>query len=165
MGTTTRTARPISAAQTNFINSLIEQRELSEEIWAAVVEVQSGEMTTRQASALIDVLKAQPWKAKAGAVAEDDLADEAGIYEVDGVVFQIKANRAKTNVYAMELVGTEYVYVGAIYKAKIKKTDRITVDRAIELSGMIGQCIRCSRVLTAEKSVRQSMGPVCIKKI
>jgi hypothetical protein len=165
MATATRTVRPISAPQTNFINSLIEQRELSEEIWAAVVEVQSGEMTTRQASALIDVLKAQPWKAKAGAVAEDDLADEAGIYEVDGLVFQIKANREKTNLYAMKLVDAEYVYVGAIYKAKIKKTDRITVDRAIELSGMIGQCIRCSRTLTAEKSVRQAMGPVCIKKI
>jgi len=165
MGTTARTARPATAPQVGFINKLVEQRELSEEIWAAVVEVQSGEMTTRQASALIDVLQAQPWKAKAGAVAEDDLADEAGIYEIDGVVFQIKANRAKTHFYAMKLVGTTYEYAGAIYKNNIKKTDRITVDRAIELSGMIGQCIRCSRVLTAEKSVRQSMGPVCIKKI
>ena len=163
MGTTT--TRPATGAQVNFINKLVEQREVAPEVWEAVVEVQSGEMTTRQASAVIDVLKAQPWKAKAGAVAENDLADEAGIYEVDGVVFQIKSNKAKTNLYAMELVDGVYVYAGAIYKNKIKKTDRITVERAVELSGLIGQCIRCSRTLTAEKSVRDAIGPVCIKKI
>jgi hypothetical protein len=160
----TTTTRPISAPQISFINSLMDQREVPVEL-AAEVAASMESWTTRQASAAIDALKSLPFKAKAGAVAEDDLADEAGIYEVDGVVFQIKANRSKKNVYAMKLVDTEYVYIGAIYKAKIKKTDRITVDRAIELSGMIGQCIRCSRVLTAEKSVRQSMGPVCIKKI
>lgn len=165
MGTTT--TRPISAPQISFINSLMDQREVPVELAAEIVATMDS-WTTRQASAAIDVLKSLSYKArtpKADAVAEDDLADEPGIYEIDGTVYQIKANRSKTNVYVMKLVDTEYVYVGAVYKAKLTKAHRITVERAIELSGLIGQCIRCSRVLTAEKSVRQSMGPVCIKKI
>lgn len=163
MGTTT-TTRPISAPQISFINSLMDQREVPVEL-AAEVAASMESWTTRQASAAIDALKALPFAAKAGAVAEDDLADEPGIYEIDGMVYQIKANRSKTNVYVMKLVDTEYVYVGAVYKAKLTKAHRITVERAIELSGLIGQCIRCSRTLTAEKSVRQAMGPVCITKI
>lgn len=162
MGTATATAKPASAKQVGFINSLVEQRELSEDVWAAVVEVQSGEMTTRQASALIDVLMAQPYK---GRPAVEEEADEPGIYEIDGVVFQVKWNRAKTNLYVMKLVDGVYEYAGAVYKNKITKSSRITVERAIELSGLIGQCIRCSRTLTREKSVRQGMGDWCLARI
>jgi len=164
MATATRTARPISPAQIKFVKSLLDQRDVPAELVQAMGDWEN-EFTTRNASTTIDLLKSLPWAPKADEAPADELADEPGMYEVDGTIFHVKSNRSKTNVYAMELVGDEYVYAGSIRKNKITKAHRITIERARELSGLRGQCIRCLRTLSDPKSIERSMGKWCSDRI
>lgn len=162
MGTAT-TTRPISGAQVSFINNLLDQRDVPVELAAEIVAGMDS-WTTRQASAAIDVLKSLPYKAQQQDTTVD-LADEPGLYEVDGVLFHVKSNRSKTNIYAMRLTDDGYEYAGAIRKNKIEKKHRITIERAVELSGARGQCIRCLRTLSDPKSIKRSMGKWCSDRI
>lgn len=99
-----------------------------------------------------------------------------GVYDVDNHVYVVKFNREKTRLYAKrlveiasdrltasdDLVKIEFVYEpGAIFN--IKPEQKMPLDRAEKLTIRYGRCIVCGRVLKAGKSVRQGIGPVCIK--
>jgi len=49
------------------------------------------------------------------------------------------------------------------WEGKVRWCDRLTLKQLIELSLSIGLCMSCGRALTAEESVKRSIGPVCIK--
>lgn len=99
-----------------------------------------------------------------------------GVYEVDNHVYVVKFNQAKTRLYAKrlveitgerltesdDLVKIEFVYdPGAIFN--VKPEHKMPLDRAEKLTIRYGRCIVCGRKLTAGKSVKQGIGPVCIK--
>lgn len=99
-----------------------------------------------------------------------------GVYEVNGQVYIVKPNRAKTGLYAKrlveiaserlnandDLVNIEFVYApGVIFDLKPKY--KMPLERAEALTIRYGRCIVCNRRLKAGKSVKQGIGPVCIK--
>ena len=105
-----------------------------------------------------------------------DPALTPGVYDVDGHVYVVKPNRAKTGLYANRLVeiagerlneentlvNIEFVYApGAIFD--IKPEQKMSLEDAKWLTIRYGRCIVCGRRLKAGKSVEQGIGPVCIK--
>lgn len=98
-----------------------------------------------------------------------------GVYDVNGHVFTVKFNQAKTRLYANqivespdrlnangELVDIDFVYApGAIFN--IKPEHRMAFEDAKVLTIRYGRCINCGRKLKAGKSVEQGIGPVCRK--
>lgn len=99
-----------------------------------------------------------------------------GVYDVDGHVYIVKANREKTRLYAKrlveiagerltesdELVKIDFVYdPGAIFN--VKPEQKMDFERAKALTIRYGRCINCGRHLTAGKSVERGIGPVCRK--
>lgn len=99
-----------------------------------------------------------------------------GVYEVNGQVYIVKPNRAKTGLYAKrlveiaserlnandDLVNIEFVYApGVIFD--LKPEYKMPLERAEALTIRYGRCIVCNRRLKAGKSVKQGIGPVCIK--
>jgi hypothetical protein len=99
-----------------------------------------------------------------------------GVYDVDGHVYVVKPNQAKTRLYAKRLVEIatdrlnaegdmvqiEFVYeAGAIFN--IKPSHKMSFDDAKMLTIRYGRCIVCNRRLKAGKSVEQGIGPVCRK--
>lgn len=107
---------------------------------------------------------------------EVDSALTPGVYDVDGHVYVVKPNQAKTRLYAKRLVEIatdrlnaegdmvqiEFVYEpGAIFT--IKPEHKMSYDDAKMLTIRYGRCIVCNRRLKAGKSVEQGIGPVCRK--
>jgi len=129
--------------------------------------------------------------AKPGAGDQSQLVP--GVYKLDGGIYVVKGNRdyiswrkwcrehgecprpAEARLYAKRLVesapriteaGTEIPFTleyakGVIYDLAV--TDRMPLAEAEELSTRYAKCIVCERTLKAAKSVRASIGPVCIK--
>jgi hypothetical protein len=99
-----------------------------------------------------------------------------GVYEVDGRIYVVKPNKTKTRLYAMRLVETQserftesgdLLKIGFKYEAgaifDVKPAHRMELERAQALTIRYGHCIVCGRELRAGKSVKQGMGPVCVK--
>lgn len=111
-----------------------------------------------------------------------------------GEIFKLQYNRASgdgRHLYAKQLVVTEgdwpdagmafelknipldhapdgkldWRYVGAISKAGVLPTWRVTREEAAAFGALYGVCIRCGRDLTAEVSIERAMGPVCAGKM
>lgn len=116
-----------------------------------------------------------------------------GVYKLEGEIYVVKGNRdyiswrkfcrehgesprpSEARLYAKRLVesarritesGTEIPFTleyakGVIYDLAL--SDRMPLAEAEELSTRYAKCIVCERTLKAAKSVRASIGPVCIK--
>jgi len=102
----------------------------------------------------------------------------AGIYRVDGRVYQVKPNREGTRVYAKRLVeigGTRVTDAGTFanidfrYEAgaifRIRPEHRVSPQEAAELSVRYGRCMMCGRMLRAAQSVTRAIGPVCWERM
>lgn len=175
-----------SDKQVSFLTSLIEGRQVPTEHEAAVemlrLRAEGGTLSKQEASDAINWFKGLPYKISATpAGAPVFPVTEPGVYETpEGKIYQVKWNRGKTNLYAKVLTMTsgeaarltatgatvkaEYVYeAGAI--RKISATDRITGERAEELSIVFSNCIVCGRHLKAADSVKAGIGPVCRGKV
>jgi hypothetical protein len=104
-------------------------------------------------------------------------APTPGIYSLDGVIYLVKQNKAKTNVYAKRLVPSaermnengdavrfDFEYEqGAINR--LSAANKMPFEEAQALSIKYGRCLNCNRVLTAGSSVYAGIGPVCAKKM
>lgn len=141
--------------QMNFIMNLIAAREVPEDIQ----NVELNSLTSYQASALIDRLKAAPMKSK-------ELAHQ-GYYRVDGRFYTVC--KGKTGgTYAKMLVrhgqrgSWEYVK-GMVYH--LKPENRVTLDEARTFGKLHGFCLICGRTLTDPKSVEAGIGPVCATRV
>lgn len=154
--TTTIDTRPVSEAQANLIDRLLVQRQVPEETVESLEDFRNA-LTVTEARYAIDHLFELPFRA------HPERADEPGMYEHDGRVYQIVRARAG-HVYAKHLTEDGWDYAAGAMNF-LHKSDRITAERAFELSELRGQCIRCLRTLTAAQSVKRSIGPVCITKI
>jgi hypothetical protein len=184
------TARPNgpSEKQINFVLKLAGERrddaigsDGEERIENVVARIENG-ATKQQVSQWISHLLRMPVDAREVQVPtqresrEVDPALTPGVYDVDGHVYVVKPNRAKTGLYANRLVeiagerlneentlvNIEFVYApGAIFD--IKPEQKMSLEDAKWLTIRYGRCIVCGRRLKAGKSVEQGIGPVCIK--
>lgn len=137
--------------------------------------------TRRDISRWIDELLRSPKRVITPTVStqrstEVDAELTPGVYEVDNVVYVVKFNQSKTRLYAKRLVeinadrlteSDDVVQIdfeydrGAIWT--VKPEHRMPLERAEKLAVRYGRCLNCGRHLKAAKSVRQGIGPVCIK--
>lgn len=57
-------------------------------------------------------------------------------------------------------------YVGrTVFPALKRNGSKMTVEQASEFGALYGRCVRCGRVLTAEKSIERTLGPVCYERL
>jgi hypothetical protein len=111
--------------------------------------------------------------AEAAALVANDLstqylnrpAESAGAFRAaDGTVYRARVSRSSGRLYAEVLANGKFTYAsGAIYR--VREADRLTLDEAIALSALLGECIICGRTLSDPKSVAKGIGPVCRKRL
>jgi hypothetical protein len=184
------TARPNgpSEKQINFVLKLAGERrddaigsDGEERIENVAARIENG-ATRQQVSTWISHLLRMPVDTREVQLPQQreakkvDPALTPGVYDVDGHVYVVKPNRAKTGLYANRLVeiagerlneentlvNIEFVYApGAIFD--IKPEQKMSLEDAKWLTIRYGRCIVCGRRLKAGKSVEQGIGPVCIK--
>lgn len=161
---------PASDRQVSYIRDLFAGREIPnrEDCWAWLeTKISGGELTSRQASDLIDRLKRYP---RRSAPEREPQQAKDGMYELDGCIYKVQcAVHGSGKPYAKRLVDTGDGYEGFEYAPgvarRLRPEHRMTVERAKQLSALYGTCIRCGSTLTNETSIEQSMGPVCVTKI
>lgn len=160
-------AKPASDKQIAYLASLSKSREHAG--WEM-----PASLTSQQASDAIEYLLGCPViprdfsRASAG-------QPVPGVYRKDGRIYVIKPNRAKTAVYAKELVesapreteaGTEIpfemVYTPGMARV-LTEAERMPLADAADILTRYSACIVCGRTLKAAESVRQAIGPVCVK--
>jgi len=120
--------------------------------------------------------------AKAAAPVQETVsADEIGVYVMtDGSIVKVqesKANKGRTyaKVWISDVTGERMTLdsdgshkgryefaAGLIYKVA-SEGRRMSLDEAKQFITIFRQCARCSRKLSAKKSVEDGIGPVCIK--
>lgn len=181
----TQTTYPASAAQMSFIGNLLAKRVVPAETVAAI---KAGDLTSRQASAFIDLLKTMPYAPAEGS-AESPLSKflaafegvEDSKYAVPGSYFSI----VLPSLSAQELVffevktwkGRRYLNVlhgapGDFTRTRLSYADGTVVlgilaRRHVEFAQAFGQhftvCGRCAAPLTDAESRRVHLGPECRK--
>lgn len=157
---TTLIEQPVTQPQRNYIEGLLEKQDVEPAVYNTIKLELANKvepMSKTQASKYITDLKARGPKKVANAVTEP------GMYEAKGIVYQVV--KAKPgHLYAKHLTPDGWGWAkGAM--GKLRADDRITVERAIELSSLRGQCIRCLKTLIDPKYVEKGMGKVCLSKI
>lgn len=136
-------------------------------------------MTKRFARTLIgDLIVAAPDRTPvARDVQESTFTLTPGVYEVNGEIFNVKFNRAKTNLYAQRLVERpnverlteadtvvhiEFEYAPGVVR-RLRPHHKMSIERARELTIRYGRCLACGRRLKNAESVERGIGPVCRK--
>ena len=147
-------------------------------------------ITKRQASSMIDAMKAAPKKAKESAAPKVVLED--GMYRLNGVIFKVYhtvhgANQQVAKKLVVTREGTplaepftndrgdyvyweiepeaEFVYQGKNGLKGLLPEHKLTLEAAKEFGHVYGVCGRCSRTLTREESIERGIGPVCWGKM
>lgn len=148
--------KPASQKQIDFLNKLIDQKDVNSSLKAEIEKMIVDGMTIKGASRLIESLLAEPNKPIAGAVTEP------GFYQNDNGIFKVKLSQSN-RFYALELQENCWEYApGAMHK--IKSDDKMTLERAKQYGRMTGKCILCNRLLTNENSISEGIGPICASR-
>ena len=154
--------RLASSAQYDYLKRLLAGRELSESeretVQNARERAMEGRLTSREASALIDLLKAsQPPSRPVSEIIR------AGVYRDDtGELFRVYNGQKSGQMLVKRILpGGEYDYVGAARKHMKPSWTRLTVDEVGELGKAFDHCMMCGRRLDDPESVDRGIGPVC----
>lgn len=171
-----------SKAQFDFIKSLVTERELEAHIASTVEYMRGravkGEMTSREASGLIDVLLTQPKKVVAPTPSP---APEAASPVVPDGRYALRTDDDGVDFFRVESpttgrwVGRTFVSVQAsdeLYPLRNQgQRDGILARIAEDVKGAsalygqeLGQCGVCGRTLTDDVSRARGIGPVCNDK-
>lgn len=157
--------KKISPKQSAYIATLIESREVPQSLVLKFTE----DMTSFQASELIDSLKLCPWKnAKPQVKAVKTEIVGEGFYCVteglmDLVYYKVQTSQSSKKRYALVWTGKKWEFApGKIYK--ITATDKLTAEQAKRFGKKTGHCVCCGRLLTVKASVEAGIGPVCQEK-
>ena len=172
----------MSVKQSEFINSLMAQREIpqsiSERRFASLVDsVRGGDkIDVRNASDLIGWLLSLPKVEQAAATLANgsNPATDEGVYMLGDEVVKMKRSKAG-RLYAMRLVeigGSRLTEMGEVVNfewqyspdltRQVSKEHKMTLDQAKALGIRYGRCMRCGRRLKDAASVDRAMGPVCV---
>jgi hypothetical protein len=180
---TTKTApalRPASTKQTGYIDTLLGNREISDELAEHTRTVVGDGVSVRQASEIINWLMALPKRAE---VPADRPSARVGYYvrteqtgdtpdcEAARVVYVVVLNKAETNTYAKRLVISSYGSARWEYAPRVgsqlaaEGLQPLTAEEAAELGHLHGVCVVCTRQLTDPSSVERGIGPVCSARL
>lgn len=184
----TQTTYPASAAQTSFIANLLQKREVPADVQAAI---KAQPLTSRQASAFIDLLKTLPFKTVAVAEGEATpwqkfLAEFEGVenskYAIKGaylaaipslgigdndmLFLEVKTWQGKR--YLNRLTGAPGDFVRTRFPlAEGTLLLKFIKGRHVEFAQAFGEhytvCGRCAAPLTDAESRRVHLGPDCRK--
>jgi hypothetical protein len=150
---------PATPAQGQFLKRLVAERDLNEAVQVSIERARAawveGTLTRFQASGLIELLKAQPYKRRGTAHLPE------GIYVLDGSYYKVQENQAGTGSYVKVWTGLEWQYVGPLSKTRLTALDVVTAEEAARFGHVTGQCVFCSRKLTDERSIQVGYGPKC----
>jgi len=175
--------RPASTAAAGFWNNLRDDligllAELTAEGIAFPmpnIPVHPDDLSADRCSAEIDQMKddlrelralareARRSGARTAAVAAAGALEADRLYEVDGEIYRTVLSGAG-NLYAKIWTTDGWDYAAGAIRS-IRPEHRMSIERAKELSIKFARCIRCGAALTADKSVEQGIGPICITKI
>lgn len=165
---TTYAAKTISPKQSAFIASMLEMREVPAPLAAKF----TADMTSFQASKLIDALKLCPWKPKGGkavkAVATEIVGE--GFYALDAEdsllgldYYKVQTSKTSGKRYALRWNGKKWVFAsGAIYK--LTEGNKLTAEQATKWGHKTGSCINCHKPLFVSRSVELGYGPTCAEQ-
>jgi hypothetical protein len=176
-------ADAVTEKQAAFLRSLVDRKifpRLGDDRNARIVKLNSllPGMTKIFATRLIgDLVVASDDRTPRTPTTEDAaLPLTAGVYEVNGEIFNVKWNQRKTNLYAQRLieingdrltelgdvVRIEFEYAPGVVK-RLKPHQKMSIERARELTIRYGRCLACGRALKNAESVERGIGPVCRK--
>lgn len=128
-----------------------------------------GTPSKGEASNVIDALFAADWAPRDEVTPTDHAGAEVKleakqVYRAaDERIIRIQLSQSG-NLYGkvLDTDSGAWDYLPAV-KRELTGARLLTLDEAIAISAAIGQCVRCSRTLTAEDSVRRGIGPICSK--
>lgn len=174
-------AEPVTERQAAFVRKLARERvfprlgstraERLTQVESLITSIDKMRMTT-----LIGQLVGSPFDKTPDAEADAEKLT-AGVYEVNGEIFNIKWNKAKTNLYAQRLVELpnvdrltesgdvvhiEFEYAPGVVH-RVRPHHKMPLERARELTIRYGRCLACGRRLKNAESVERGIGPVCRK--
>lgn len=146
---------------------------LSEQTWSdfalslAADYNRRGTLSERQVAAALSMrAKCSSRDAARGAAAARPAAAAAagpGLYMLDGDIYRIALNKAKTRAYAKRLVGQRsWAYAPGVVN-RITDADLVTTERAAEFGHHHGFCCNCGIPLTDDRSLAAGYGPVCAR--
>lgn len=175
-------ARPANEKQINFLLRLAGDRVFprlgdcgAERLVTVNRMITNGQVHAGNVSRLIDDLLRAPVDRTAREAERVSLTP--GVYEVNGEIFNVKYNRAKTNLYAQRLVEKpnierlteadtvvhiEFEYAPGVVR-RLRPHHKMSIERARELTIRYGRCLACGRRLKNAESVERGIGPVCRK--
>lgn len=87
-----------------------------------------------------------------------------GFYLVNAGAFKVRTSKTTGRLYAMKLdtdTGKFEYDKGAIFN--LRPETRMTKDQAAAYGRKTGVCMICSRTLSDPTSVKNGIGPICIK--
>lgn len=158
--------RPATERQIAFIKTLVSERTLAPEDQPTLDKARSlavaGALTTRQASALIDLLQQAPHREQA-AVAPAEPAPE-GMHEVDGTVYKVQVSRdgrPYAKVLAQDEDGAWHFEYAAGAVRRLSESTRMPAESAARFGALYGVCCACGRALSDETSIHYGYGPIC----
>jgi hypothetical protein len=139
--------------QASFIDSLAERKGS---------DIRGSKVTFADASATIDRLKAMP-DAKASSPNKEPVV-KGMVYKVGERVFRIQESRSSGNLYAMELIGDEFVYASGAIRLVMNSGEKVSMEERQAYGRRTAHCMDCGRVLRVKESVERGIGPICINK-
>ena len=135
--------------QLDFIHSLLGQHELTEANRRSLDAAFARGINKREASDIINWLKALPRKSTRPAVENVNLE---GMHKVGDRIFKVQvAVHGSGNLYAK----------GAM--RFLSADTKMTLEEAKQFGALYGTCCVCGRTLTNEDSIEAGIGPVCAK--
>jgi hypothetical protein len=161
---TRRRVNPATPKQFAFIKTLLAEREIDSDeqalVDAARERAQRGEMSTKDASGMIEWLMTLPKQQQSSEGGEQGGGDpEPGIYVHDDALYRVKISKAG-HAYAQRWDDGTWEYVGRSAPFR-SLSEQISAERAAEFGHVTGQCVFCMRELTDERSIAAGYGPVC----
>lgn len=167
----TQPFRPATAAQCAFIKRLLSEHDVTADPTVVVIVesardmVMAGTFSTRAASGLIDLLKAQPFQE-----GSEPKGGEAkpGYYVRGDLAFRVQTNKAGTHTYAMLWSGHSWDYAPGQSRSLADLTP-MTGAEAAALGLASGRCIHCCATLggaslTAKVAALVGYGEICASR-
>lgn len=163
-----------SDKQLAFATKLLGERETSHAA-RLQAEVNSGALTSKRASELIDWLLKAPKKATTEVrvqVTAPAVTLAEGLYAVGEDVYKIRTSRSSGHLYASKLIpATEkgkkgsWDYAPGATSLVAREGRVLDKEVAAELGHAHGWCAVCGAYLENKESVERGIGPVCFGKL
>jgi hypothetical protein len=160
-----------SDKQVAFIVSLLESRDLTGTPYVGRTEDDARKLTRKQATTIIENLKALPMPV-AEPLTKESVKAIAGIYELAGEIYRMKKANGGKHFYAMKLdreAGDAWIYAEGMARRVPNAGRKLSLEECEALSIRLGGCCMCGRTLTATVDgvgpAARFIGPICARNM